>query len=39
MIAYLFGLGLFLVLIFVGLVHFGTGFILTYPPFIIGATS
>jgi photosystem I P700 chlorophyll a apoprotein A2 len=24
---------------FVGLVHFGTGFILTYPPFIIGATS
>ena len=24
---------------FVGLVHFGTGFILTYTPFIIGATS
>ena len=24
---------------FVGLVHFETGFILTYPPFIIGATS
>ena len=24
---------------FVGLVHFATGFILTYPPFIIGATS
>ena len=24
---------------FVGLVHFSTGFILTYPAFIIGATS
>ena len=24
---------------FVGLVHFSAGFILTYPPFIIGATS
>ena len=24
---------------FVGLVHFSTGFILTYPPFIIGATT
>ena len=24
---------------FIGLVHFSTGLILTYPPFIIGATS